>query len=148
MALRLKNRKALSNYLLDYSKRIEQALVFQLGAMVAELENHAKDNAGYQDQTSNLKSSIGGVVLKDGRPIKYEGFSGEGEGVTTGLEFINSLINEFSKGYAIIIVTGMDYASYVENFHNLNVLKKTELKMYRELPKVLARLKRKIDKAA
>lgn len=143
----LKNRMALSNYLLNFSKRIEAALIYRLEYLVAELENHAKDSAGYQDQTSNLKGSIGGMVLKDGKPVKFAGFSGTSEGTKAGLEFINSLIEKHAKGFAVVIVAGMEYASYVEDFHNLNVLKKTELKMFRELPKILADLKRKIEKS-
>ena len=65
---RLKNQKLLNKYLLQYSLRIEKALIFQLEFFVAQLQNHAKNSAGYQDQTGNLKSSIGGVVLKNGKP--------------------------------------------------------------------------------
>ena len=50
------------------------------------------------------------------------------------------------NGYAILIVAGMNYASYVENFHDLNVLKKTELKMERDIPKIIERLKIAVDK--
>jgi hypothetical protein len=42
-------------------------------------------------------------------------------------------------------VAGMEYATYVENYHNLNVLKKSELKMYRELPVMMEKLKQKIS---
>lgn len=142
MSLKLKNRKQLTRYLITYAARIERALIFNLEILVAQLENHAKLNAGYEDQTSNLKGSIGGVVLQDGRPITYRGFNSSGtEGRTTGLEFINSKIGEYKKGFVILIVAGMEYATYVENFHGLNVLKKSELKMQAEFPKMLKRLK-------
>lgn len=146
MALKLINKKAFSKALLIQSKRIEQALIFQLGALVAELENHAKVSAGYVDRTSNLKSSIGGVVLKNGNPITYKGFEGKGEGVAEGKNFIDSLISNYPTGYTILVVAGMEYASSVENYHGLNVLKKTELKMNSDLPKAMLRLKRSIDK--
>jgi hypothetical protein len=42
-------------------------------------------------------------------------------------------------------VAGMEYATYVENYHNLNVLKISELKMYRELPVMMEKLKQKIS---
>jgi hypothetical protein len=141
MALRLKNKQQLSRFIKDQAFRIEKALIFQLEYLVAELQNHAKDNAGYTDQTANLKSSIGGVVLKDGKPVTYRGFVGTEDGTRSGLEFINSLIDEFQSGYAILIVAGMEYATYVEDIHNLNVLKKTELELERELPKLIRRLK-------
>ena len=141
MALKLRNKQVLQRYLLNYAKRIEAALIYRLEYLVAELENHAKDNAGYQDQTANLKSSIGGVVLKDGKPIAYRGFEGTQEGTGTGLEFINSLLSNYKSGYVVLIVAGMEYATYVEDMHNLNVLKKTELEMQRQLPRIMKELK-------
>ncbi len=146
MPFRLKNKKGLEKYLANQIKRIESILIRELEILVAQLENHAKLNAGYEDQTSNLKSSIGGVVLKNGRPITFKGFSGKSDGTSIGLEFLNSLISEHGKGYVILVVAGMNYASYVENFHGLNVLKKTELKMERDIPKILKRLKLTVDK--
>ncbi len=144
MSLKLRNKTELSKYLLDYAGRFEGALLLGLGYMVAELENHAKLSAGYQNRTSNLQSSIGGVVLKDGAPIKYEGFKGTPSGKNTGKEFVDQLIGNFPTGYVLIVVAGMNYASYVENYYNLNVLKKSELKMNRELPLLLDKLKKKI----
>lgn len=144
MALKLTNRNQVEKYLLQHGKRIETALIYQLEYLVAELTNHAKANAGYEDRTSNLKSSIGGVILKNGRPITYRGFvkeSNSDTGDKTGLEFINSLIKDVGKGYAVIIVAGMEYASYVENYHNLNVLKKTELQMKEKLELIVKRLR-------
>ncbi len=146
MAFKLKNKKGLEKYLADQIKRIESILIRELEILVAKLENHAKRSAEYEDQTSNLKSSIGGVVLKDGRPITFRGFSGTSDGTSTGLEFLNSLISEHGRGYVILVVAGMNYASYVENYHDLNVLKKTELKMERDLPKILKRLKLTVEK--
>jgi len=149
MALKFVNKKEVSAYLASMAHRIEAALVFRLEALVAELQNHAKLNAGYTDRTSNLKSSIGGVVVKDGKIITYRGFvkeAGATVGDQTGLELINSLAAQNRRGYTIIVVAGMNYASYVENFHNLNVLKKTELLLPKEIGKVLKDLKTAINK--
>ena len=151
MGLTQRNRAEITKYLQNYAKRIEEALVYILEAFVEELINHAKSSAGYVDRTSNLKSSIGGYVVKDGRVITHRGFvneKGASEGAQTGLEFINSLLAQHSKGYGIIIVAGMNYASYVENLYGLNVLKKTELKAGSEFKRVLDRLKIQIDRAA
>lgn len=147
MALKLQNKKEFTQYLFQQAERMEQALVYNLEALVAELENHAKLSAEYKDQTSNLKSSIGGVVLQNGKPVTYKGFtSGTPEGNTTGMNYINSLIPNYPKGFVLLVVAGMDYAAYVEDIHNLNVLKKTELKMAREIPVLLNRLKSRFKK--
>ena len=42
----------------------------------------------------------------------------------------------------------MEYATYVENYHGLNVLKKSEFKMRSDLPKMLNKLKKKIDSSS
>lgn len=144
MALKLQNKKELSNYILNQGALIEKALIFNLEYLVAQLENHAKLNAGYEDQTSNLKGSIGGVVLKNGKPISYSGFNEGGVGGNSdGKLYINTLISNYTQGYTILVVAGMNYAAYVEDIHGLNVLKKSELKMQRELPKLLVKLTQK-----
>lgn len=145
MSLKVKNKDAISKYIQRQKVLIEKALIFNLEALVSELQTHAKNNAGYEDQTSNLKSSIGGVLLKNKRPVTYRGFEGESDGTSTGLEFINSLISDQNNGYVIVIVAGMEYATYVEDIHQLNVLKKTELKMNRDLPLLLKKLSKKIS---
>lgn len=146
MTFKLINQNQITAYLLKQSILIERSLLYYLGVFVAELENHAKESAEYEDRTSNLKSSIGGAVLKDGKPITYKGFEGKPKGTATGKEFLNSVISNYSKGYTIIIVAGMEYASPLENYLDYNVLKKTELKMQRELPDVMKRLKQAIDR--
>lgn len=145
MSLRLENKKVLQQYIRNYAKVVERVLIREMEIIVARLENHAKDNAGYNDITGNLKNSIGGVVLKDGRPISYSGFGG-GEGGSTGKTFINSLISDYGSGFVILIVAGMEYATYVENKHELNVLKKSELLLPSEMQKMFNRIERALNK--
>lgn len=145
MQIKARNKQQINKYILNQANLIEAALIYQLEVLVAKLENHAKLKAGYTDRTGNLKSSIGGAVLKDGKVVTYKGFTGKQTGTSTGLEFINSLIGQYQTGYVLILVAGMNYATYVENFYGLNVLKKTELKMQSDLRKALNVLKKKID---
>jgi hypothetical protein len=145
MGFQLANQKALDIYLQKMQKRIESALIYNLEYMVAELENHAKLNAEYTDRTSNLKSSIGGVILKNGRPVSYVGFTGTKEGNSEGNTFLDEIIAANKNGYVLILVAGMGYATYVEDIYGLNVLKKSELKMRTALPQMLRDLKTQID---
>jgi len=142
--MKLQNPTKLKEYIRQQGMLIEAALIYNLEALVSELVTHAKMNAGYTDQTSNLKSSIGGVVLKDGKPIGFRGFEGVQTGTGTGMEFITSLFPTSQNGYTVIIVAGMEYATYVENYHNLNVLKKSELIMGSKLQELVEKLKQKI----
>jgi len=152
MSLKLKNLKGIQSELIKRSSYIELALQYSLEYLVEKMINHAKASAGYQDQTANLKSSIGGYVLKDGRRIGYRGFvqepstigTFEGVGTLTGTAFIDSLVSKYQSGYVILLVAGMEYATYVENFHNLNVLKKSELQMQIELPSIMKDLQDEI----
>lgn len=148
MPLKLKNQLQLQKQLIAAGQRIQEALIYRLEALIAELQNHAKLNAGYQDQTSNLKSSIGGVLLKDGQPVSYATFVKEGTadtGDAIGEEFLNEMVKKVGSGFVILMVAGMEYATYVENQHGLNVLKATELKMQTDLVKIIKKLKTQVD---
>jgi hypothetical protein len=144
MALFLKNKVELNTYLRAQSQVIEKSMIYRLEYLVAQLVNHAKLSAGYEDQTSNLKSSIGGVLLKDRKPITYTGFVNQGnatDGENKGVDFMSKVSQSQPNGYVIVLVAGMEYATYVEDYHNKNVLKKSELKMMAELPSIINKLK-------
>lgn len=65
----------------------------------------------YTDRTSNLRSSIGFFILKDGTIIDENL-----QGTPTGNSAARSAIVRVPKtGYQLIGVAGMDYASHVEN---------------------------------
>lgn len=73
----------------------------------------ARNGGGYIDQTGNLRSSIGYLVLYNGS-LLFEAFPGDKtEGKQKGLDLANK---EYStKGYCLICVAGMDYAAAVES---------------------------------
>lgn len=66
----------------------------------------------YQDQTANLRSSVGYFVLKDGVIIDTN-FQGTAEGITAGRAALDLVPQK--EGYQLIGVAGMDYASHVES---------------------------------
>ena len=94
----------------------------------------------YTDQTGNLRSSIGYVVVKDGiivengKSQKYlEGTLGEGEGV----KFARQLAADAPrKGIVLIVSAGMNYAAYVEA-RGYNVLTSAELLADSLVPQIL-----------
>lgn len=108
--------------------------------------NEAREYGSYQDQTGNLRSSIGYIVLKDGKPIEKGGFAPTERGTKKGKDgqkegeaFINKVISQYPKGFVLVVVAGMKYASYVEA-RNYNVLTSAELLAEREVPKLLKAL--------
>ena len=77
------------------------------------------------DHSGNLRSSIGYIVVHDGRIIgkNFELVNGRGEeGRAKGESYAEELATQFPSGYALIIVAGMEYASYVENVESRTVL--------------------------
>ena len=70
----------------------------------------------YIDDTGNLRSSIGYVLVEDGKIISESAFESVGngaEGSATGRAFAESLVATHPNDIALILVAGMDYAGYV-----------------------------------
>lgn len=67
----------------------------------------------YEDQTANLRSSIGYIILKDGE-IVDRNFKGNALGQSQGKRVAEEVANEHPNGWVLIGVAGMDYAAYVE----------------------------------
>lgn len=105
--------------------------------------NEARNNHRYKDQTGNLTSSIGYMLLEDGKVLKESAFpvvkSGS-KGAAEGRKFIQSLVSGNTSGLTLIVVAGMEYAVYVEA-KNLNVLDSAEQLAERLLPQILKALK-------
>ena len=92
------------------------------------------------DRTGNLRSSIGCMMLENGRVISSSGFDsvsgpqgGGSEGSTEGKRYIEELASKFPTGIVLIVVAGMDYAAYVEDMENKDVLASAELWLKAEI---------------
>lgn len=82
------------------------------------------------DRTGNLRSSIGSAVYENGKKklsTAFESVYGGQEGSEAGKRMIDALAKEYSQTYAMVVVAGMDYASYVENMNGKDVLASTRL---------------------
>lgn len=89
-----------------------------------EAVNVARDTSrkgtDYQDQTGNLRSSTGYILVEDGQPLKTSDFrpkagnSGDGsEGSEKGRGYAESLAKDCPTGITLAVVAGMPYAAYV-----------------------------------
>jgi hypothetical protein len=135
-------KKHIEQYTIQQLRRIELSIINTLSYIGEQCVNEARANGGYLDQTGNLRSSIGYVVLHNGRvvvPMRFEQVKQGGKGVKEGEQFINQLIGQYTKGFALIIVAGMDYAAHVEA-GGLNVLASSELKASKITPQLLKKL--------
>lgn len=101
--------------------------------------NHARTitkghaSGGFDDQTGNLRSSIGFRIYKDGRKVKDGGFKNVSGG--NAISEAKSALDRYGlayeipiSGWTIVIVAGMSYATYVES-KGYNVLHLTKEEM-------------------
>lgn len=116
-------------------KDIIALLVKQLSFIGEECIRIARESGSYNDITGNLRSSIGYVVLVDGKPVvtsqtkQYDGEKGSGEAGPPAAEtLLKTLQAKFPWGVVLIVCAGMKYAAYVESVHHKDVLTSAELK--------------------
>lgn len=101
----------------ELRRRQEQAILRRLQYIGEEAINTARTNRKYLDQTGNLTSSIGYVIVRAGSIVVKGGFdqTKEGaEGVQTGEGLANEVSSNYLHDYTLIVVAGMDYAEYIE----------------------------------
>lgn len=80
----------------------------------------ARNNGAYQDQTGNLRNSVGYCVLLNGE-VKGQKVS------HLNKKTIDEVSQKYPKDLVLIVVAGMNYAAYVEA-KGYNVLSSTQLK--------------------
>lgn len=144
----------------DVKKRIDAFLDMVEQKQIARLQRlgemcliEARNNKGYMMQTGALLSSTGYQVFVDGVAIhsQFDAASGaESEAAAKGIKTgqgIAEQIGKETKGIALVVVAGMNYAAYVEA-RGYNVLTSAEHLAERELPKMLEELITNIKRAA
>ena len=103
--------------MLQFKQRQERVILKRLKVIGEEAINTARTSRRYLDQTGNLTSSIGYVILRRGSIVNKAGFDkvkkGD-EGVRQGESLATSLAKDYPHDFALIVVAGMDYAAYVE----------------------------------
>lgn len=132
------------------SIRIDNAIVQALKRLGEKCVAKARDSGDYTDQTGNLRSSIGYLIVLNGSVIERNFISASkdenGKGIATGAAFAEDLAQKYSKGYVLIVVAGMSYAAAVES-KSRDVLTSAEKYAEKELPKLLRKLKANIEKS-
>ncbi len=142
-------RKRFDAFLNEIEKK-QIARLQRLGEMCLV---EARTNKGYMMQTGALLSSTGYEVFVDGVAIhsQFDAASGaESNAAETGIKSGQSIaesIGKGTKGIALVVVAGMNYAAYVEA-RGYNVLSSAEHLAERELPRMLEKLISNIKRAA
>lgn len=142
-------RKRFDAFLNEIEKK-QIARLQRLGEMCLV---EARTNKGYMMQTGALLSSTGYEVFVDGVAThsQFDAASGaESNAAETGIKSGQSIaetIGKGTKGIALVVVAGMNYAAYVEA-KGYNVLSSAEHLAERELPRMLEKLISNIKRAA
>ena len=136
------SKEVITQHILQRIERYEKAIINTLSYIGEECVREARIAGNYTDQTGNLRSSTGYIIVNNGEIIQVSKFSPVSRGsagAKEGEEFVKQLARQYNKGIAIIVAVGMNYASYVAN-KGYNVLDSSELKAEVLIPKMLAEL--------
>lgn len=112
---------------------LQEQIIIQLQYLGQECVSRIRgrgQSESWIDRTGNLRSSVGSAVYENGKKklsTAFESVFGGQEGSEAGKRMIDALAKEYSQTYAMVVVAGMDYASYVENMNGKDVLASTRL---------------------
>ena len=142
------------NYIIDQLRQAGEQAV-KVARSVATKNGWIGSGVPYKVQTRNLTSSIGYCIVADGRIIEMSSFEAlkgtdeetgkpyDGtEGSLDGKKYIKDLAAHYPQGYALILVAGMNYASYVQELHHRDVLNSAELIATELVNKLQAKLRK------
>ena len=134
---------AFYSYVIKQQQNAKEAAITALNYVGLECVKEARQNGKYTDRTGNLRSSIGYAILEDGKPIQKSGFervkatAAEAQGQSEAL--ITRLAATYNTGLVLVVVSGMDYAAYVEA-RGYNVLNSAETLAKTLVPQMLKQL--------
>ena len=117
----------------QFVDRAEEKMYTLLQAAGEMFVRYARESGRYIDHTGNLRSSIGYVIVKNGktasRNFKKQDVGTEGsEGVNKAEKLARELANTHNTGLVLIGVAGMEYAVYVEAMESKDVITGANIK--------------------
>ena len=144
------SRPDLKTMLAERVNRINLAILIQLRVLGEKCVNHARQidkTIGFEDQTGNLRSSLGYVIYLNGKPVgeNFEKVRGGNEGLEKGRKLAKEIAGDYPRGFLLVVVAGMEYAVYVEA-NNRDVLTSAEHLAEKKLPEMLKQIDDKIKR--
>ena len=135
----------IERYVQERVERLVRAIIYNLSVVGEKVLNKARSTNSYKDQTGNLRSSIGYVIAVDGEIVQMSSFAPSDNGTdrvtgqAAGRAFAEELVRKFPYGIVLIVVAGMNYASYV-SAKGYDVLDSSELLAEQLVPQMLQQL--------
>lgn len=137
-------------YLEKEIQRREAAILNTMAYVGESCLRAARELNTYIDRTGNLRSSTGYAIVKDGKVWTKSSFRQENstgrhpagtafDGGSKGEEYLLSVISEFPKGIVLVLVAGMNYARFVQDY-GYDVLDSAELLAERLVPQLMRQL--------
>lgn len=155
MGVSIKGKSDLMRSLTARADRMAEAFTQNLDSLGLRAVRFIRDrgaDSSWTDQTGNLRSSVGYILVRDGRICGGGGFETvngprrgdtDKDGSREGRGFAESLAERYPTGYALIVVAGMEYAAYVEAMDNKDVLAGGEIFLRKEVRRLRERFARK-----
>lgn len=138
------SKKDIADFVTKKIAVIEEVAFDQLVDVCEKFVADARSTDTYTDRTRNLRSSIGYVILKDGKEV-FGNFDGVEDGINQGRAMVKGLLGDYPKGYIIIVVAGMEYAAAVES-KGYDVITGSSLQAEGHLKSRIARLRQALQK--
>lgn len=127
-------KEEIDKYLKSSVEELINETIYKLSYIGEHVVNTAKLSGKYENQTNNLRSSIGYIISIDGEIVKIGGFEviKDGYDGVKGGEALAQALAKTSKGITLIVVAGMHYAIYV-SAQGLDVLDSAEIELEKQL---------------
>jgi len=141
------SRKQVEVFVRREVQKIEAAILSRLLRIGENFIKNARSLGNYKDQTGNLRSSIGYVIMKDGEQISIS-FPGKSSvGSSQGKTIAEKLKRKYSKtkGMVLICIAGMEYAAAVES-RGKDVITGSTIIAKEELKKAIKSIQDKVNK--
>lgn len=129
-------------YIAQRVNAVQNVILYRMSYIGEQVLNAARSTNSYKDQTGNLRSSIGYVIVKDGSVVRassFEQVKNGSDGTSKGRSYAESLAARYKNGIALIVVAGMNYAAYVKK-RGYDVIDSSELLAEQLVPQMLREL--------
>lgn len=154
MAIKIKPKFSatdIAKWSADVRAKVINAMLSRLQYVGETFIVNARNTNTYQDQTGNLRSSIGYLVSYNGS-ILGRNFEAAGRGSTSGAEGVSKaqqlaqdIADNYPQGFVLVCVAGMDYAAAVES-KGFDVITNSSTTAVTDLRQAMRELKDKISR--
>lgn len=135
-------KKRIEKQIDTYLTRQEALLIRYYGYVGEKCLTEMREHGSYKDQTGNLRSSTGYVIVRNGQIVQSSGFAqirDGSQGMNSGYSFAQKIAMKYRTGIALILVAGMKYAASVEA-KGYNVISSAKLHAEKEISILMKKL--------